>query len=167
MSGTSIGNLTNASAVQTSDVFPLTQGYSGPGTGVTRKATVAELATAITPSLPSPYDVAGIFVGTMAQNQVLWDFVFVRGVDFPTDLSGSQAACRVAPTGTVALGIYFNGSSVGTITYVPASYSGTLSLSGSSLNALAGNVLAVAYPNSTVDATLADVYWTFKGTRVS
>lgn len=59
MSGSSIGALTAVSAVGTLDLVPVTQGYTTPGTGVTKKATIAQIAAGLAITVPNSPIVGG------------------------------------------------------------------------------------------------------------
>ena len=68
MSGTtkSISELPAASTLTTGDLFPVTQGSTGPGTGTTRKATISELVA----QLPTPTNTLGALVAMTAPQSI-------------------------------------------------------------------------------------------------
>lgn len=109
------------------------------------------------------YDV-GVFVpSTPADNDDVLRFIFTRTVSFPTSLTGSRGYCEVTATSQADFDVRKNGSSVGTIRF-PASTNAATFIMASPTTFAAGDRLSVIAP-SPQDGTLADVYFTLKGTR--
>lgn len=158
--GLSISQLPAAATVSTSDLAALTQGSSGPGTGVGRKATLAQIL-ALLPA--QPYDIAMFVPGVPTGGQLLAKLSFTRIVTFPLGLPSSQAGCTTAATGPVVLSILQNGNPVGTINYSAGAVAGGFTFSAE-VTFNPGDVLTVVGP-ATADSTFAGPNWTFAATR--
>jgi hypothetical protein len=66
------------------------------------------------------YDIGGSFEDKPGASQVLLRIPFVRAVDFPDDLSGSQGVVNVAPTAESVFIIKKNGTQFATMTFAGA-----------------------------------------------
>ena len=111
----------------------------------------------------APYDLWLFFSGQPSAGFVLLRNNFTRAVTFPSGLSGSQAICQVAPSGSVTLQINKNGVSIGTVNFAAGATTGTFTFS-SSVTFAAGDRLTITAP-SPQDGTFATVGITLKGTR--
>lgn len=158
--GLSISQLPAAATVSLTDLAALTQGSSGPGTGVGRKATLEQILTLAT---AQPYDIAMFSPGAPSGSQLLAKLSFTRIVTFPLGLPTSQAGCVAAPTAAVALSILQNGNPIGTINYSAGAVAGSFTFT-SEVTFNPGDVLTVIAP-ATADATFAGPNWTFAATR--
>lgn len=110
-----------------------------------------------------PYDVGAFIPEQPADGVEVFKFVATRPVSFPDDFAGSVGHCGVVPTSTAVFTITKNGATIGTISI---NTSGVLTFvtTGGGTDLVAGDRLAMSSP-SPQDATLADVAFTFKGTR--
>lgn len=158
--GVSIGGLPATTTVNPTDLVPITQGYTVPGTGVTVHVSVENLLGG---GSGAPYDIAGGFSGLPGAGQTIWALPIVRSIAMPQGLVGSQARCLVAPTADVALTIQNNGTTIGSINYALGQTAGTFTFAALQ-DPVAGNELTVIAPGSS-DATFAGPYWVFACTR--
>lgn len=111
-----------------------------------------------------PFDVHAFYPGEPTDAAIILRVPVARAVAFPANFSGSYAKASAASTGTVAVDVKKNGSSIGTITFT-TSATGTFASSGGSAQSLAaGDVIELVAP-ATADATLADIGIVLAGTR--
>jgi hypothetical protein len=141
-------------------------------TGLTLMANGGSIADAKSTSVsfkgtvPStyPFDVHAFYPGEPTDAAIILRVPVARAVSFPANFSGSYAKASAASTGTVAVDVKKNGSSIGTITFT-TSATGTFASSGGSAQSLAaGDVIELVAP-ATADATLADIGIVLAGTR--
>lgn len=110
-----------------------------------------------------PYDVGCSITGKPDDNVEVMKFMAVRAIDFPDDFAGSYGHCGTNPTSTATFTIKKNGSSIGSIS-INTSGVFTFVTTGTTTSLSAGDRISVQTPTPQ-DATLADVSWTFLGTR--
>lgn len=109
------------------------------------------------------FDLGIFFPGTMSNSQLLCRYVFTRDVDFPANMTGSQAKAVSGATAQTDIDVQKNGASIGTVRFAAAGTIATfVGFSASSF--AAGDIFSLHAPVS-ADATLADVGFTFKGAR--
>lgn len=161
--GTAISQLPAASASNAGDLFPVTKGSTGPGTGQTQRVTATQIANS--PDFIWPYDVSGFYSGLIGSNQILWVWQAVRPVRWAVNWAGSYALCQIAPSGGggVVLSVQKNGTQIGTITFAQGATAGVFSLAAQTTLA-AGDTVKVIAPNSPDPAFFAPS-WTFLGLR--
>jgi hypothetical protein len=99
--------------------------------------------------------------GTLDASEVIFRYEATEDFTIPAGMTGSRGSSGVAATGTPALSIKKNGSSVGTATWSAAGTTATLAMA-SPTAMTAGDILTVVAPASS-DATLADVSLTIIG----
>lgn len=111
-----------------------------------------------------PMDLGGFVGGTPNNSERVWKFVAVRPFTLPINLTGSQAHVNAAPaSGAEAFDIQRNGASIGTMSF--AQTTGVVTFTFASATAfVAGDRLAVI-ASGAVDAAIADIGFTFKGSR--
>jgi len=110
-----------------------------------------------------PYDV-GAFIPDKPENGgEVCKFIAVRDVSFPDDFAGSVGHCTTNPTATAAFTIAKNGVSIGSMS-ISTSGVFTFATTGGATSLVAGDRITITAP-SPQDTTLADVAFTFKGTR--
>lgn len=110
-----------------------------------------------------PYDVGCSITGKPDDNVEVMKFMAVRAIDFPDDFAGSYGHVGTNPTSTASFTIKKNGSTIGTIS-INTSGVFTFNTTGAGTSLAAGDRISVQTPTPQ-DATLADVAWTFLGTR--
>lgn len=84
---------------------------------------------------------------------------------FPINFAGSQGGCITAPTGNVTFNINQNGTNIGTMSIAAGQTTATFSLSTQAFFN-AGDILDFVMQVAS-DATLAGVFFTLVGTRLS
>ncbi len=88
--------------------------------------------------------------------------VLTRAIDLPINLTGSQFACRVLPTGTFTCTLKQNGGSIGTVAFAAGTgiptvtFAAAVGLSPGDSFEIIGNTLA--------DATIQDLSFNFVAT---
>ena len=110
------------------------------------------------------YDVGGFFPFSPIASQLLLKHVFTRSVSFPASLTGSQAKAGTAATAQTDFDIQKNGVSVGTMRFAAAATTASFIMASPQTFAAADWIDFIA-PGSP-DATLANISYTLKGTRV-
>jgi hypothetical protein len=106
--------------------------------------------------------VSGQFIGNPAANTVLQRFVFARGVNFPTGLSGSYGSAGTAPSTTaVAIAVQKNGVQVGTMNFAVGATTATFTMA-SATSFSASDVLSLVMP-AIADAAFANLAWNLVG----
>lgn len=165
MSGTSIGALPAAGSLGPTDEFAVTQGYSGPGTGTTRKAALSllesTLAAAILPAT-QPYVVVMGLPGTYTNGQVLAAFQPGLQVVFGSGINGF-ALCDVAATANVDGHLVQAGTTCAVVHFPSTSTTGTITFSGATTIAASSNVQFVG--PASADTTWAGARLTMVATR--
>lgn len=111
---------------------------------------------------PVPYDLGLFIPGAPTISQIVLRFNVVRAFTLPVSLTGSLATAGGASTGTATFTIKQNGTSIGTIVFT-ASATATFTFA-SAVTFAANDVITITAPGS-VDATLSDISFNFKGTR--
>lgn len=108
------------------------------------------------------YDVGGYVEGTPNASETVWQFYSPRAWTLPSGASGGGKA-GTAATASTTFTLKQNGTSVGTLIFGAGSANGTVSITSSTAIA-SGDLLALVAP-ATPDATLANIAFTFAGTR--
>lgn len=108
------------------------------------------------------YDVGGYVEGTTNANETVWQFYSPRAWTLPAGASGGGKA-GTAATASTTFTLKQNGTSIGTLIFGAGSASGTVSITSSTAIA-SGDLLALVAP-ATPDTTLANIAFTFAGTR--
>jgi len=109
------------------------------------------------------FDIAFFISGSPSSSQIVGQFVVVRAVDFPTNLTDSQGFASTAATASTDFDIQKNGGSIGTMNFDISGTVATFTF-GSPVSFAAGDRFQVVAPGSP-DSTLADISMTFKGVR--
>lgn len=113
----------------------------------------------------TPYVLKFSAAGTPITSQFLGGDYVVNSASFAANFSGSRFRCGTAPTGSFAIDVKKNGSTVGTITFAGAATTATFTTSGgTSFTVADGDYIQLVAPAS-VDATMADIFGTLKGVR--
>jgi len=133
--------------------------YSGQAEKLIRVNTAANALEFV----DAPYDVGFFFPGTPTNGEILLRLPFVRDVDFPSALTGSQLKAGTAATASTVISIQKNAVEFGTVTVAISGTTGTFA-AASPTSFAAGDILTVVGPAS-ADATLASIGITLKGTR--
>lgn len=107
----------------------------------------------VRPEEESPYDLMIFLAGTLDASELAWRGVVLRDFKVQSDAYGSRASAAVAATGSPALLVKKNGSTVLTITF--SGSTGTFAATAE-VTFVAGDVITLEAPASP-DATLADV----------
>ena len=110
------------------------------------------------------YDVGAFFPNQPGASAKVLKHVFTRSVQFPSGLTGSAAKAGTAATAQTDFDIQKNGSSVGTMRFAAAATTATFIFS-SAQTFNATDFIDIVAP-ATPDATLADIAFTLKGTRL-
>jgi hypothetical protein len=122
-------------------------------------------APAAVASTTQPYDIGLTVTEAPTASEVLMRFVAPRAVAFPANFAGSYANSGTAATASTVFTIAKNGASIGTVTFAASGTSGTWASSGGTAQSLAaGDVLTLTGP-ATPDTTLANIGFSFAGTR--
>ncbi|ARK56315.1 hypothetical protein BOC36_24920 [Burkholderia pseudomallei] len=108
------------------------------------------------------YDVGGYIEGLPNASETVWQFYSPRAWTLPAGASGGAKA-GTAATASTTFTLKQNGTSVGTIVFSASGTTGTVSITSSTAIA-SGDLLALVAP-ATPDTTLADIAFTFAGTR--
>lgn len=118
-----------------------------------------------TSSIPGgqPYDIGLYIPGVPTDAMLAVEYVFVRSVTWPVSLTGSKGVANVAATGTSNFDLLKNGSSIGTASFAGAATTATFTFA-SAVTFAVGDKLKITCP-ATADLTLADIAFTFLGTR--
>ena len=109
------------------------------------------------------YDFGSFLNGSPSSSQVVFRYVFPRAVTLPADAGESQVIAGTAATSQTDFDLQKNGSSIGTVRFAASGTVATF-VSVSSTSFVQGDTLELVAPGS-ADATLADLYFTFAGTR--
>jgi len=104
--------------------------------------------------------IAGIY-GT---GQELYYAKPVRPFTLPVGLAGSNAGCRVAPTNSVQVTLYKNGSSIGTINIAPGATTATFTFTSAVPFNGSTDTFSIGAP-ATVDQSFAGFWADFLATR--
>src|ERR1700722_6927562 len=118
-------------------VYPTGSGSSGGGTVVV-----------------SPYTIGCTFDGNLPPNYTLVIIPFDQNVTFGNLMGLSQGYLQTAPTAPYTLGIFKNGTSVGTMAFGAGINVATFT--GGSISFVVGDVLTVVTPMS-IDPTAANI----------
>lgn len=96
--------------------------------------------------------------------QVIVRHVPVHSFLLPASLTGSFAACIVAPTGSITFTLAKNGTGIGSINIAAGSTSGTFTFTTQTSFVAATDIFTISAP-ATADATLAGLYASLMGQR--
>lgn len=99
-------------------------------------------------SAADEYLVAWTFNGTPGAQAFMGGHIFDRDVDFPADLSGSQAAVETNPAASYAVDIQKNGVTAATLTYDTSGTPTFTTASGAAFSVATGDVLKFIAPDS-------------------
>ena len=124
--------------------------------------TTAAALTVTGATVGFPYDIAFSVFGVPANAATLARFVAVRAFTIPANLSGTYAKSATASTGSTALTIAKNGTTVATITFASAGTTGTFSTQAV-ISFVAGDILTVTGP-ATADTTWGNAEITLAAT---
>lgn len=105
----------------------------------------------------------GSFSGRPTASQELFAVEMTGDEIFPAGLGNNKGKVGTAPTGAVTFNIKVNGTTVGTMNVAGGATVATWTMA-SQYTATAGDIFAFFAPAS-VDATLADLRYTFVGSR--
>lgn len=116
------------------------------------------------PTFEFHYDVGTFIAGKPANDEILLNYITPRAFTLPASLTGSRGKAAVAATASTTFDIQKNGVSIGSMVFA---ISGTIPsfTFASGVSFASGDVLSVVAP-SAADSTLADISFTFAGTRV-
>lgn len=106
--------------------------------------------------------IAAFRPSTMEDDELILRYIFTQSVTLPANLVGSYVTSGVAATAETIITVKKNGSSFGTLTFAISGTSATFSTTLTSF--VAGDYLDIAGP-ATADTTLADVAFSFYGTK--
>lgn len=109
---------------------------------------------------------SGFFPGAPVSSQLLLLLPIPAGitVTFPANLTGSKGRNVTTATGTTTFSIRKNNSEFATMVFAGGAATSTFTGSLTSLSGDSGDYLSIIAPGS-VDATLADIGYSLKGTR--
>lgn len=107
--------------------------------------------------------VSFFFTTAPTASEVLLLFVAVDAFTIPANLVGTQVKVGTNSTGTVALDVQQNGTSIGTISIASTGVVTLTTTTGTAKSVAVGDIIKVVAP-VTPDATLANVAATIKGT---
>lgn len=107
-------------------------------------------------------DLSLFVAGAPTDSELVLYFIAVRDFTLPASLTGSYAHAGTASTGSVSFALTKNGGSIGSVSFA-ASATGTFTFA-SDTSFTAGDNLKMTAP-ATADATLADIAFSFKGSR--
>lgn len=116
----------------------------------------------ISPTAANIYRIGFFFTTTPAASEILALHVVSDAMTLPANLTGSVGSCGTNPTASFAIDVQRNGTSIGTITIATGGTFAFATVSGTSKNLAAGDVLKFVAP-ATPDATCANVAITLKG----
>lgn len=111
-----------------------------------------------------PYDMGGYRNGKPGASEEIYRFVFVRGVDFADDFSGSRASAGTAANAETIFSIRKDGVEFGTMTFAASATTASFATDSAGESFAAGEVLSVVAPASP-DSALADIAFTLLGAR--
>lgn len=109
------------------------------------------------------YDIATYCAGLPDVSERLLRFGFVRSIDFPANMTGSNVIARVAATGTTDFDVRKNGLSIGTVRFAAAGTVATF-IGFAAQSFVSTDILEIVAPGS-ADATLADISFSFAGAQ--
>ena len=118
--------------------------------------------TALSNTTPSTYTIGCTFDGNLPPNYTLVIIPFDQNVTFGNLMGLSQGYLQTAPTAPYTLGIFKNGTSVGTMA-VGAGIN-VATFTGGSISFVVGDVLTVVTPMS-IDPTAANIGFTLSGIK--
>ena len=110
------------------------------------------------------YIIALSITGTMQPNEILLQHILPYAVNIPASATNSYAIAATAATASAIITIYYNGSTVGSISWDASGTIGTISIT-SAITFAAGDILQLVAPPTT-DITLANIGITLAGTRI-
>lgn len=111
----------------------------------------------------NPFDIPLFVAGTQTDNEKLLILIAVRDFTLPINLTGSQCKAAVAATAAATFTIKKNGASIGSFLFALGGTTATFTFAAA-VTFTVGDTFEIFAP-ATHDATLADVYMNFKGTR--
>ncbi len=112
-----------------------------------------------------PWDVGNFIDGQPTAGQIVMRWIASRTITFPANFANNQFKAGTAAAGAVVWTVNKNGSAGGTLSVTGGGTTGTWSSTGGApVGFNARDVGTFAAPNP-ADATLADIVWTFAGTR--
>jgi len=109
------------------------------------------------------YDLGLFIPGQPAATALVFQYVFPRGVSFPTSLTGSTGRAATGATSLASFALRKNGTNVGSVDFTAGQAVASFTLAGGASFA-AGDVLELLAPTPQ-DATLADISLSFVGAR--
>lgn len=109
------------------------------------------------------YDIRSGFTSTPTSSEVLDTIMVGRALTIPANMSGSIGTIGTNPTGSFAIDVKDDGTTIGTITISTGGTFTFATTSGAEKSVAAGSVLTFVAPSST-DATAANAVWTILGT---
>jgi hypothetical protein len=113
----------------------------------------------------NPWDVGNFIDGQPTVGQVVMRWVATRTITFPADFSSNKMQAGSAAAGTAVWNVNKNGTNVGAATFLGAGTVPTwTSVGHAPVIFSSGDVGTFIAPNPQ-DASLADLVWTFSGTR--
>ena len=112
-------------------------------------------------NLTIPYDLGFFIAGTMLEDIIVGSYLATRGVTIAATAPGSLAIAEVAPLVDITFTVLVNGSSVGDVTFLAGSTTGTITISSQVVLA-AGDKIQIKTP-LTPDSTIENVSITLVG----
>ncbi len=112
-----------------------------------------------------PFDIGNFLVGSPTAGQTIMRFIVARTVTFPANFALNQMKSNVTAAGTAVFTLNKNGSSVGTATFSGGGTTPVWASSGGAPVTFAVGDVGTFVAPSPADANLADLEWTFTGTR--
>ena len=114
-------------------------------------------------STSSGYFMSGFYPGAPAASAKMMVHVFPVAVDVPSGMTGSQGTAETAATAQTDFDVQKNGVSAGTMRFAAAATTATF-IMATATSFSPGDKLQLIAP-ATPDSTLADIAWSFKGTK--
>lgn len=124
--------------------------------------TVQPTTTALSTTTISTYTIGCTYDGNLPPNFSLVIIPLDQSVTFAASMAPSQGYLQTASTALYTLGIFKNGTSVGTMAF--AAGVNVATFTGGSISFVVGDVLTVVTP-MTIDATASYIGFTLSGIR--
>lgn len=112
----------------------------------------------------APVGFGGWIAGTPAASEIVFSMYAVFPFELAVDFAGAGAESDIAATATTDFDVQKNGVSIGTMSFAAAGTAATYTAASGATFAI-GDIMRLVAP-ATPDATLADISFTFKGTRL-